>query len=302
MTTKYQTAVEQYGKPGNIEDYAEKGQLVGAVAYRSIWENWNYNKYEYGDRFATGVLFWYHNSPVPQVCSRMWDWYLEPTAALYFAQDALEPIHAQFDFLKNTVSIYNDLYQNFEGLRVNFRLFNMNMEAVLQKETVININEDAVANDVLKIDIPTEKLSPVHFIKLEVYDQDGNPVSDNFYWRSKDEYKGPWTVGGPLHGGFESLSELPKTKLDYKVKTKKENDRTVYSVNITNRTDKLAFFNRLKLVNPKDGSLVSPAFYSDNYFSLLPGESKDVTIEYLSEKMNCDIELEGVSVDELILK
>lgn len=213
MTTKYKTAVEQYGKPETIESYAEKGQLVGAVAYRSIWENWNYNEYEYGDRFTSGVLFWYHNSPVPQVCSRMWDWYLEPTAALYLTQDALEPINAQFDFLKNTVSVYNELYQYFEGLRVNFRLLNMDMETVLEEETHINIEEDAVANDILKIDIPTEKLSPIHFIKLEVYDKDGNLVSDTFYWRSKDKYEGPWTVGGPLHGGFKSLSELRWTTM-----------------------------------------------------------------------------------------
>ena len=302
ITTKNETAIEQYGKPENIEDYAQKGQLVGAVAYRSIWENWNYNKYEYGDRFASGILFWYHNSPVPQVCSRMWDWYLEPTAALYFAQDALEPVHAQFDFIKNTVSVYNELYQDFEGLKVNFRLLNMDMETLLEKETHVNLDEDAVANDVLKIDIPSEKLSPVHFIKLEVYDKEDNLISETFYWRSKDKYEGPWTVGGPIHGGFESFSELPKTRLDYRVKKKKENGKTIYTVNLSNKTDKLAFFNRLKLVDSKDGSLVSPAFYSDNYFSLLPGETKDVTVELLSDKLNCVIELEGFNVDKLTLE
>ncbi|MGQ8337780.1 glycoside hydrolase family 2 protein [Sunxiuqinia sp. A32] len=303
MTTKYNTAVEQYDTPENIEDYAKKGQLVGAVAYRCIWENWNYNKYEYGDRFASGVLFWYHNSPVPQVCSRMWDWYLEPTAALYFAQDALEPLHAQFDFIKNTVSVYNELYQGFEGLRVNFRLVNMDMKTILEKETHINLDEDAVANDVLKIDLPTEKLSPVHFIKLEVYDKDDNLISDTFYWRSKNEYQGPWTVGGPLHGGFESLSELPKTSLAYQVEKNIENDQTIYTVHLTNKTDKLAFFNRLKMVNKKNDSLISPAFYSDNYFSLLPGENKDVMIEITEKDSAKDIQLvlEGFNVKAQII-
>lgn len=300
MTTKYQTAVEQYGKPVNIEDYAKKGQLVGAVAYRSIWENWNSNKYEYGDRFASGVLFWYHNSPAPQVCSRMWDWYLEPTAALYFAQDALEPVHAQFDFIKNTVSVYNELYQDFEGLRVNFRLINMDMKIIIERETYINVAEDAVVNDLLKIDIPTATLSPVHFIKLEVYDRQDSLISDTFYWRSTDEYEGPWSVGGPLHGGFEALSELPKTELDYRLKRRVENSQTIYTIHLTNNTGKLAFFNRLKLVNPENGSLVSPVFYSDNYFSLLPGESKDIVIEYQANKPN-RISLEGINVNEIML-
>lgn len=302
MTTQYNTAVEQYGKPQTIEDYAENGQLVGAVAYRSIWENWNYNKYEFGDRFASGVLFWYHNSPVPQVCSRMWDWYLEPTAALYFAQDALEPLHAQFDFIKNTVSVYNEQYKMFEGLRVNFRLINIDMKTVLEKETHINIGEDAVANDILTIDLPKAKLSPVHFIKLEVYDKDDNLISDTFYWRSSNEYQGPWTVGGPLQGGFESLQNLPQTTLDYRVENKAENGKTIYTIHLANKTDKLAFFNRLKLVDQKDGSLVSPAFYSDNYFSLLPGETKDVSIEIQSANQNYNIELNGFNINQKTLK
>jgi hypothetical protein len=302
MTTKYKTAIEQYGAPVNIEVYAAKGQMVGAVAYRSLWENWNYNKYEFGDRFASGVLFWYHNSPVPQVCSRMWDWYLEPTAALYFTQDALEPLHAQFDFLKNTVSVYNELYRGFEGLRVNFRLINMDMKTIVEKEAHLNIDEDAVANDVLKIDIPHDKLSPVHFIKLELYDKEDNLISDAFYWRSTDQYKGPWTVSGPLQSGFERLQDLPKTQLDYQVKTEVSNGKTVYTVHLANKTNKLAFFNRLKLIDKKTGTLISPAFYSDNYFSLLPGETKDITIEYLSDKTKNDIELEGFNVDKLTLK
>lgn len=302
ITTKYNTAVEQYGKAENIEDYAEKGQLVGAVAYRSIWENWNYNKYEYGDRFASGILFWYHNSPIPQVCSRMWDWYLEPTAALYFAQDALEPLHAQFDFIKNTVSVYNECYKDFDELQVNFRLINMDMKTVVEKETHINIAEDAVANDVLKIDIPKDKLTPVHFIKLEIYDKNGNRISDTFYWRSTDEYKGPWTVGGPLHGGFETLNKLSKVQLDSQVKRKAANGKIIYTVNLSNKTGELAFFTRLKLVNKKDGSLVNPVFYSDNYFSLLPGESKEITIECQSENDKYDVVLEGFNVDRTTLK
>jgi hypothetical protein len=303
MTTKYQTAVEQYGTPNTIDDYAEKGQLVGAVAYRSLWENWNYNKYEFGDRFASGVLFWYHNSPVPQVCSRMWDWYLEPTAALYFTQDALEPLHAQFDFLKNTISVYNELYRGFEGLRVNFRLINMDMKTIVEKEAHLNLDQDAVANDVLKIDIPADKLSPVHFIKLELYDKEGNLISDTFYWRSTDQYKGPWTVGGPLHGGFQTLQNLPATQLNCQVKTETKNGQTVYSVLLSNKSNTLAFFNRLKLVD-QNGSLISPAFYSDNYFSLLPNETKTVQIEVAKNKAETKVQLvlEGMNVKSNVLK
>ena len=33
-----------HGEARDIEDFAEKGQFVGAMNSKSIWENWNYNK------------------------------------------------------------------------------------------------------------------------------------------------------------------------------------------------------------------------------------------------------------------
>jgi mannosylglycoprotein endo-beta-mannosidase len=280
MTTKYDTAIRQYGEPTSIEDYVKKGELVGSIGYRGIWENWNYNKFQYGDRFASGVFFWYHNSPVRQVCGRMWEWSLEPTAALYYAQDALEPLHAQYDFIKNTVSIYNDYLKEFKNLRVKFRLVDLNMNTVLEQEAKTNIEEDAVVNDILKINLPLEKLTPVYFIKLELYDDKNKLISDTFYWGSTSKYKGPWTVGGPLHGGFESLNTLAKVDLTPAIKKSVKNGRQYVEVKLTNGTKGLAFFTRVKLQRKKDQSLVRPAFYSDNYFSLLPGESKTITIDF----------------------
>lgn len=93
---------------------------------KSIWEVWNYNKFGYGDRYASGLLFWYHNCPVSQVCARMWDYSLEPTASLYHTQNALEPLHAQFDYLKNTVSVYNDYYQAFKDYKVTAEVYDLN--------------------------------------------------------------------------------------------------------------------------------------------------------------------------------
>ncbi len=47
----------------SIEEFATKGQAVGAMNSKSIWEVWNYNKFGYGDRYASGLLFWYPQLP-----------------------------------------------------------------------------------------------------------------------------------------------------------------------------------------------------------------------------------------------
>jgi hypothetical protein len=277
MTTKYQNAIQQFGIPKNAEDMALKGQLVGATAYRSVWENWNYNKFGAGDRFASGVLFWYHNSPARQVCSRMWDWSLEPNAALYVTQNALEPLHAQFDFIKNTVSVYNDQLKEFTNISVVAEVYNLSSSVVFTEKKSVNVPADSVLNDIFTIRFPAD-ISPVHFIKLNLIDVNGNKLAETFYWRSTDIYKGPWTTTGPLYGSFQELDKLPETTVDIKTNAEKKDGSWIVSVDMKNATENLAFFIRTKMID-KSGKLIRPVVYSDNYLSLTPGDSKVITIE-----------------------
>ena len=48
---------------------------------------------------------------------------------------------------------------------------------------------------------------------------------------------------------------------------------------LENKGTAAALSNKLTLVNA-DGSRILPAYYSDNYVSLLPGETREVEIEY----------------------
>jgi len=277
LTTKYREAVDAFGPSASIEEYAKKAQFVGAMNYRSIWEVWNYNKFGYGDRFASGFLFWYHNSPLPQTASRMYDWFLEPTAALYYSQNGLAPLHPQFDYLKNTVSVYNDYRTAFKNYTVEATVYDFNTKAVSVKKAPVNIPADGVVKDALKIDFPVN-LSQVHFIKLRLLNARDSLVADAFYWRSNDVYKGAWTMSGPAVGGFADMNKLPKATITVNTAQQKGKGGLHLKATIVNTSNCLAFFTRLKLLD-ENGKTIRPAYYSDNFFSLLPGESKRVTID-----------------------
>ena len=277
MTTKYRQAVDEFGKSSSIEEFAKKAQFVGAMNFRAIWEVWNYNKFNYGDRFASGFLFWYHNSPLPQTASRLYDWYLQPTAALYYSQNGLKPLHPQFDYLKNTVSVYNDYRRPFDGYRLEAIVYDINSKPVWKKITTVNIPADGVINDAFKIDFP-EDLSQVHFIKLKLIDNSGKLVSDAFYWRSKDVYKGAWTLTGPAVSGFATVNSLPKATLQLNAGKSTNQNKTFIRVRLRNLSQSLSFFTELKLLDQYDNS-ISPAYFTDNFFSLLPYEVRTVTIE-----------------------
>ena len=283
MSTMYTDLVNNYGKSSSIDEFAQKGQLLGAINSKSIWEVWNYNKLDYGDRFCSGLLFWYHNCSMPQVASRMWDWSLEPTASLYHTANSLEPLHAQFDYLKNTVSVVNDYYREFKDYKVIAQVYDINSKKVFEESAVVNLPSDGVVNDALTIRFP-ENISQVHFIKLILKDEKGKDVSSNFYWRSNDKYEGSKTLTGPAASGFEDLSKLKQAKVKLTYKVREDDNNYFVDITLRNTSGQIAFFNQLQFLNSKM-SPIRPSFYTDNFFSLMPGEKKTVTIETAKEKL-----------------
>ena len=287
MTGKYKEMVNKYGESSSIDEFAQKAQLVGAMNSKSIWEVWNENKFGYGDRYASGLLFWYHNSPERQVCGRMWDWSLEPTASLYHTQNALEPLHAQFDYLKNTVSVYNDYFKSFHNYKLTADIYDLNSKKVSTQTRLLNeIPEDAVLNKIMQLDF-TKVSTPVQFIKLSLDDENGKPVASSFYWRSSDQYMGKTTMTGPTTAGFEPLATMKKASLQTKITVSGNEKNHTIELDIKNSSNVIAFFTQIQLLD-QAGRPVRPSFYTDNFFSLLPGEGKHVSIETAEENSILD--------------
>ncbi len=287
MVTRYVPAIEQYGQPESLEQFARQGQAVGGLAYRSMWECWNRQRGYNGNKYTSGVWFWYNNSPIPQVCGRMWDWYLDPTAALYFSQDAHEPIHAQFDFITNTVSVNNELYEPFNGF-VRARIFDLEMNVKVDETVAFSVNPDVVAGDILALTLPAD-ISPVHFIRLDISNAAGTPVADTFYWCSNQKYEGKRSYSGPLYGNLAALNQLPKTTVVSRV----DQVNGQFVLHLKNTGEALAFMLRVKLCHAGSDESVPATYYSDNYFSLLPGEEKTVIIESLENIENPSIIIDG---------
>ncbi len=277
MSTLYTDMVNQYGKSENIEEFARRGQMVGAMNSKSIWEVWNENKLDFGERWCSGLLFWYHNCPNMQVCARMWDWMLEPTASLYHTMHALEPIHVQYNYLKNTVSVANDYLQEQKDLTITAEVYDMNSRRLLKLNAKTDIPADGVANDVITITFP-EKITPVHFIALQAKDKDGKLVSQNIYWRSTDKYEGKKTVTGPCTSGFEPLTSMKEAKPKVKAtRLPDEEDMHCWEVNIRNSGSRIAFFCQVLLTNSK-GESIHRTHYTDNFITLLPGQQETIII------------------------
>ena len=114
-----------------------------------------------------------------------------------------------------------------------------------------------------------DALAATHFLKLELTDAQGKLVSSNFYWRAQPGYPEILT----------DLNQLPMVALEAKLAVKDADGQRLVTVTLHNPTKSVALMAHLQLRRQHSGERVLPVFYSDNYISLVPGESRSVTIQ-----------------------
>ena len=112
-------------------------------------------------------------------------------------------------------------------------------------------------------------LSPVHFVKLQLKDATGKVISENFYWRALPEHQ----------DDLKLLDSLSTITLDAKVSRSDADGKSVVSVTLHNPGKEVALMTHLQLRRKRSGERVLPVYYSDNYISLLPDETRTITME-----------------------
>lgn len=118
-----------------------------------------------------------------------------------------------------------------------------------------------------------DKLTPLHFIKLELSDAEGNLISDNFYWRN-----------GKNDLDYTLLNSLPNATLSCTITEKESNgNKEKLKLQLKNNSSTVSFGNRLRFINNVTGKRVLPVFMSENYFTLMPDEERVIVVEASNE-------------------
>jgi hypothetical protein len=263
----YDNAIrQQYGQPSSAEEYIRWAQYVNAGSYRAMYEAANHRMWD----ITSGVMIWKLNATWPQVLWQLYDWFLNPNSAYFYAKKALEPLHIQLNENDFTVSVINTNHKEHSNLKATVRVIDFNLNLKWKKEEQFTIGEDRYM-ELFKLP-EINGLTSVYFVKLELKDQDGKLVSDNFYWLSSKEKV-----------DLSDLTKLKKVDLEMKSEISYEYDDVIMKVTVKNQSDKLAFFNRLMITKGKGGDEVLPTFWSDNFFTLLPGEVKTLTARFAKQ-------------------
>ena len=271
----------RYGEAASLDDYERKAQAMTYDGERAMFEAYGRNKYT-----ATGVIQWMLNNAWPSLIWHLYDYYLVPAGGYFGTKKACEPVHVQYSYDDNSVNVTNGTYETLKGMKVSAKIYNIDAKEKASHNATLGLAGDSSTK---AFDLPApEGLSTTYFLKLQLHDASGKLVSDNFYWLSTKHDTLDWagrsdTVYTPQKdfADLTGLNGLPKQNLAVSGRAPiKMGNSSMIALSIENKGDNVAFMVHPRLTRGQGGEDVVPVFWTDNYFSLLPGEKKSVSVTF----------------------
>ncbi len=245
-----------YGGADSAEQWISLAQFVNYEGYRAMFEAQS--------KYRMGLLLWMSHPCWPSFVWQTYDYYLEPTSAYFACKKASEPLHIQWNRLADTIEVMNFSGGNNTGLSAKVEILNIDGSTMSTKTVSVDSAEDSTT-ECMKMEYPSG-LSPVHFLRLTLT-RGGNVVSSNIYMRGVNE------------GDYRAIRALPQAKIQATTSTKQKGSLWLLTTELRNTSAYPSLMTRLIAVREKSGDRILPAIYSDNYTTLMPGESQSIQTE-----------------------
>jgi hypothetical protein len=259
----YEHHLLPYGAPTDLHDFGRKAQFVNYDQYRALMEGFSAHMWDW----YTGSIIWKTQNPWTALRGQMYDYYLDPNACLYGLRSGSEPLHVMYNPVDSMVMIVNNGFDTKRDMMLVADAYDMAGQKTSITQVVVEINP-STARNYLTIGSLVRRLGRQKgfFLSLHLLDLKKQVLSLNLYWLPDAK------------GQFSGLQGLAKTAIKLAARSTAPGKVDVTLSNPAGAP--VAFFNRLALVNPATQQRILPVFYSDNYVSVLPGESRTITLDY----------------------
>jgi len=253
-----------FGAGTSFADFERKAQMMNLETHKAMFEGflghlWTRN---------SGRLLWMTHPSWPSNAWQIYSSDYDTSAAYYGAKSATEPLHVQLNLPGNELVVLNTTRDSAPGLTVRTRVVSLDNRELFAREDRV----DAKANAATPLPaVPLDRLfgqDPMVLVRLTLVDGAGRTVSENGYWRGRDP------------SAYRALNALaPVTLTASAAQGAADGTDRIVAVTLSNRSTTPVLNAKLTLVDDK-GNRILPAYYSDNYLLLLPGEEKRVAIRY----------------------
>ena len=275
---------DEFGPSISIRDAIMKSELYQALANSFNMEYCRSHKFQ-----NSGLLIWQYNDIWPCISWSMVDWYGTPKPSYFYQKRASRPLHISADYARYSwktgetfaadVHLLNDTEDSVNDCTYEARLITVEGKPLAEisgpAQTAAN-SSSTIGR--IEFKLPPEMTGKTFFVSVRLMKSDRSTVSDALY---------PIAVTGGVNAEeysniFSGMSSMPAVPLGITSARPgaavEKPGKSSCGLTVSNPTDKVAFFVRVRLLQESDSLRTS---YSDNYISLLPGDKKtiDVTVE-----------------------
>jgi hypothetical protein len=245
---------DRLGSSSGLEEFTRKAQFVNYENTRAMFEAWNANLWT----DASALLLWMSHPAWHSTVWQTYDYDLDVNGTYYGARKGCEAIHVQANQNDWKVAVINHTTTALSGT-VTAELYDLggrNLGTTQRQALAVTASNKA---DGFTVAFGAE-LPALHLLRLRYTDAQGKVLSENTYWRYREATD------------VQRLNTLAPARLNVKTTTSKGK----LTATIRNDGRTVAAMIRLSL-RGRDNERILPAIYSDNYFWLLPGESRTIT-------------------------
>lgn len=276
-------AVDSYGKATNVDEFARKAQMVTYDTWRAMIESWNSRMWDN----TTGLILWMSHPAWPSMTWQTYTYDYETPGSYFGAKKAQEPLHIQMNLPDNKVVIVNATREDQKDMTATVRYFHVTGQEYYTKSEKYNVRANSKV-DCFIPELSEDNIPKYTLVRLELKDRKNNIVSVNDYWKH-------W---GNLQANH-SLNALGKPVLKL-IPQKSKSGNYIYE--LENNSDQFAVAVKLNAKEKDSGEIILPAYFSDGYINLLPGEKRIIELKLPENaSKNFSIVAEGYNFDSVVL-
>jgi len=274
----------RYGPSVSAEEFSMKAQLALYEDTRAQFEDFAAN----GWANHKMTLYWMLNSQWPSFFGHLIDYHLQPGGAYYGAKKGLRPLSVVFDSYATgdhsqaKITVVNQTPKEQNGLRVRVRIYQL--DGKLRDDRSVKGIRVTSGSAVHILTIPRQKdLTPVYFLRCELFDGTGKVLAENVYWQStKDDDLGDqandkaFDLKMASWADMTALNTMRQVPLDVRARQTIAEGENHVTILLRNRTSLIAFFERAEITATRGGDEIVPIEYDDNYVTVFPGEVAEI--------------------------
>ncbi|WP_169305971.1 MULTISPECIES: LamG-like jellyroll fold domain-containing protein [Acidobacterium] len=259
----FMDAVEaMFGAPTSLADFERKAQMLNYIDHRAIFEGMDAHLWQPN----SGRMLWMTHPAWPSNVWEIYSYDYDTQASYYGVKKACEPLHVQLDLSNGNVQVVNTTREAHPAMTVSVKAYSLANQPLLSHSATVNSAADGVVT-AFPVDLVQVEAHGVALVELKLSDASGKVVSRNLYWLASNM------------ADYRALDRLPDAPVTATATYASHGSTVELHVTLHNTGSTASLQDKLTLLNAA-GKRILPAYYSDNYVSLLPGESRQITITY----------------------